>query len=59
MTSHPKSPGITGNEAGLFSISSSFSSSSSYRGLFFTSFDSVSISDFTFRLLSFVIDTPS
>ena len=47
MTSHPKSPGITGNEAGLFSISSSFSSSSSYRGLFFTSFDSVSISDFT------------
>ena len=34
MTSHPKSPGMTGDEAGLFSISSSFSSSSSYRGLF-------------------------
>ena len=44
MTSHPKSPGMTGDEAG---ISSSFSSSSSYRGLFFTSFDSASISDFT------------
>ena len=43
MTSHPKSPGMTGDEAGLFSISSS----SSYRGLFFTSFDSASISDFT------------
>ena len=47
MTSHPKSPGMTGNEAGLSSISSTFSCSSSYRGLFFTSFDSASISDFT------------
>ena len=47
MTSHPKSPGMTGDEAGLLSISSSFCSSSSYRGLFFTSFDSASISDFT------------
>ena len=47
MTSHPKSPGMTGDEAGLFSISSNFFSSSSYRGLFFTSFDSALISDFT------------
>ena len=47
MTSHPKSLGTTANEAGLFSISSSFSSSSPYRGLFFTSFDSASTSDLT------------
>ena len=40
-----------------------FSISSSYRGLSFTNFDSVyfrfDLTLFTFRLLNFVIDTPS